>query len=96
MEHNIGPYRYNPCLESVPVTPIMDTQLDELTINSLLIPLGKRLLRLLKDKVLARKKEDWYEIFLASFVTLHNSEQVFGHALEFERRFGLGVSFRST
>jgi hypothetical protein len=56
----------------------MDTQLDETAIKHVLIPLISKVPRLLKDKVLVKKKKDWYEIFLASFIILHNSEVVLG------------------
>ena len=92
MEQNIGPCRRNPFLEAVPVTPIMDTQLDELAIKEVLLPLKARLLRLLDEKVLAKKKECWYEIYLASFVILHNAEQVLDQVADFARRYGVRVS----
>jgi hypothetical protein len=94
MEGNIGPCRGNPRVNAIPVTPVMDTQLDELTIRDVLIPLKVNLLRLLKAKVLAKKKEYWYEIYLASFVILHNAERVLDHIMDFSRRFGVMVSFQ--
>jgi len=92
MKHNIGPCRRNPFLDSIPATPIMDTQLDELAIKEVLIPLKNNLLRLLKTKILAKKKEYWYEIYLTSFIILHNSERVLDHVVDFSRRFGVNVS----
>lgn len=89
---DIGPCRRNPLADSVPVTPIMDTQVDELAINVLLVPLKTRLLQLLKCRILAKKREYWYEIYLASFVVLHNVERVADHIADYARRFGLTVS----
>jgi hypothetical protein len=92
MKANIGPCRMNPYLEAVPVTPVMDTQLDEVAIKCVLVPLKSRLLRLLKAKVLEKKKENWYEIFLASFIILHNSEVILGQVMDYSRRYGISVS----
>ena len=92
MERNIGPCRHNHHIDAIPVTPIMDTQLDEIAIRDVLIPLKTRLLRILKAKVLAKKKEYWYEICLATFIILHNSERVLDHVVDFARRFGVSVS----
>ena len=92
MTENIGPCRRNPHLPAVPVTPIMDTQLDELCIDGILNPLRIKFLRLLKEAVMKRKKENWYEIHLASFLVLHDLEQVLNHAQDFAIRFGITVS----
>lgn len=88
----MGPCRRNPFMDAIPVTPVMDTQLDELAIRGVLVPLKANLMRLLKEKVLAKKKEYWYEIYLASFIILHNSERVLEHMVDFSRRFGVSVS----
>ncbi|RYO97406.1 hypothetical protein DL765_011250 [Monosporascus sp. GIB2] len=95
MKQSIGPCRLNPYIEAVPVTPIMDTQLDEIAIKHVLIPLKSKLLRLLKEKVLEKKKENWYEIFIASFIILHNSEVILGHVMDYSRRFGISFAPRS-
>ncbi|KAJ5611890.1 hypothetical protein N7528_008995 [Penicillium herquei] len=95
MKHNIGPCRWNPLVEAIPVTPVMDTQLDELAIGHVLIPLKNNLLRLLKAKIYAKKRENWYEIYLACFIVLHNSERVLSHIMDFSRRFGVNPSPRS-
>lgn len=92
MKHSIGPCRYNPFIEAIPVTPIMDTQLDEIALKHVLIPLKSKVLHLLKDKVLEKKKENWYEIFLASFIVLHSSEVVLGQVMDYSRRYGITVS----
>src|SRR4051812_2071355 len=83
MTERIGPCRYNPYIKAVPVTPIMDTQLDELAIKHVLIPLKLKLLGLLNEKILEKKRENWYEIFLATIIILHNSEIVLGQVMDF-------------
>ncbi|KAK5632162.1 hypothetical protein RRF57_007876 [Xylaria bambusicola] len=94
MEQSIGPCRYNPRIKAIPVTPIMDTQLDEIAIKHVLIPLKSKVLSLLKEKVLEKNKKNWYEIFLATFIILHNSEVVLGQVMDYSRRYGLGFTNR--
>jgi hypothetical protein len=92
MEDNFGPCRRNPFIEAASVTPFMNAQLDEMTIRDVLVPINNKLLRLLKERMLARKREHWYEIYLVSFIILHNSEWVLSHVMDFARRFGVNVS----
>jgi hypothetical protein len=93
MTGKIGPCRFNPYQHAIPVTPVMDTQLDELIIGGILIPLKNKLLGLMKERALSKKREDWYELYLASFITLHNAEQVLDHMADYAKRFGMTVSF---
>ncbi|KAI0384781.1 hypothetical protein F5Y04DRAFT_221149 [Hypomontagnella monticulosa] len=95
MKEAIGPCRYNPHIKAVPVTPIMDTQLDEISIKHVLIPLKSKLLHLLKKKVLEKDKQNWYEIFLTSFIFLHSLEVVLGQVMDYSRRYGISFSPRS-
>lgn len=97
MTENIGPYRFNPYIEAgVPVTPFMDTQLDEIAIKDILLPLKNRLLRRFKKKVLEKKKENWYELFLATFIMLHDLEVVLEEVKVWSDGFGLSVSKHMT
>lgn len=48
----------NPWNGTIPVTPVMDTQLDEIVIRALLMPLQKRILTELKDKINPRRRGD--------------------------------------
>lgn len=93
MTHPIGPCNANPFMPAIPATPVMDSQLDELAIGSVLLPLGSDLLRLFKAKVLARKKEDQYEIFLAAFLILSNAERVLHDMVDFTEACGLQVRY---
>jgi hypothetical protein len=52
----------------IPVTPIMDTQLDDLVIRDLLAPLTAQFLKRLKAKIDERKSENWMEIHFAMFI----------------------------
>ena len=95
MKENLSFCRRNWFLDAVPVTPIMDTQLDELAINHVLVPIKNKLFRLLQRKILAKKKEHRYEIYLACSIVLHNLERVNDHILDFSSRFGVEVGFES-
>lgn len=56
----------------IPVTPIMDTQLDDLVIRDLLTPLTERLLKRLNEKIFEQKRENWMEIYFAMFIIMSN------------------------
>jgi hypothetical protein len=92
MTGKIGPCRFNQHQPAIPVTPVMDTQLDEIIIGGILLPLKNKLLNLMKERALSKRKEDWYELYLASFLTLHNAELVLDHMADYAKRFGMTVS----
>lgn len=55
-----------------PVTPIMDSQLDDMVIRDLIRPSCARFLKRLREKIDQRKRENWLEIYLAMFVMMSN------------------------
>ncbi|KAK4660338.1 hypothetical protein QC762_118060 [Podospora pseudocomata] len=57
----------------IPVTPIMDTQLDNLVIADLLAPMREELLKRLKAKIDEKKRSNWLEIYLTLFVMMSNT-----------------------
>ncbi|KAF2746992.1 hypothetical protein M011DRAFT_403650 [Sporormia fimetaria CBS 119925] len=81
----------NPWCGIVPVTPIMDTQLDELAIRTLLLPLSERVLKGLKAKIEENRKADWYEIYLTVFILLSDIEYILSDVVEYAARHGLQV-----
>lgn len=96
MQDNFGPCLRNSSMDAVPATPLMDTQLDELAIGTVLIPMGKKVLGLLKERTLARKREHWYEIYLATFIILSSFEQILADVVDFSERVGMVVSIASS
>ena len=78
-------------VDTVPVTPLMDQQLDQIVIQWLLKPMRKSILTNLK-RLIEKAKENWFEIYLTIFVLLHNSEVQLAHARQFAQRYGMSVS----
>lgn len=83
----------SPYYGKTPVTPIMDFQIDNITIHQLLIPLRKKLLQELQKKVLNNKPEDFLEIYLTIFILLHNMELTIAHDRWFAMRYSLQNRF---
>ncbi|KAI9805762.1 MAG: hypothetical protein M1833_005255 [Piccolia ochrophora] len=83
----------SPYFGVVPVTPIMDFQIDNIVIHGQLNELLKRVRRGLIEKSLAGKKEDWFDIQLTMFVLLNHADMVMGHDVEFAKRNNLPERF---
>src|SRR6266511_3934799 len=83
----------NPWLGTVPVTPIMDQQLDQIVIRHFLVPLKNKLLVQLEKAVIddTSVKRRWFEIFLVKFILLHNIEVQLAHSRQFAKRYGMTV-----
>ncbi|SLM34575.1 hypothetical protein LPUS_03411 [Lasallia pustulata] len=79
----------SPWADTVPVTPLMDQQLDQIVIQWLLKPLRKPILTNLKRFIKEKAKENWFEIHLTIFILLHNSEVHLAHARQFAQRYGM-------
>jgi hypothetical protein len=77
----------SPYHQRVPQSPIMDFQLDNLVIHSVLQPLLKEILTTLRTKSLAGRLEDWFERQLTYFILLNTIELTMAHDVEFARRY---------
>ena len=84
----------NPWFEKIPVTPIMDLQLDQIVIQSFLKPLRDPLLQELQVKIYEARKENWFEIFLTISILLTNAERLLQHSRNNAKRYGVQVSLR--
>lgn len=84
----------NPWKGSIPITPIMDTQLDQLIIKGHLIPLQDKLLNKLSQKINIHAPDMWFETYLTTFVLLVHEEELAAHSNRFARRYGIPVSIR--
>jgi len=67
----------------------MDGQLDQIVINSYLNPLRESLLSSLQETTYRGRKEDWFSIFLVTFVYLTHVECLLQHSRRNARRYGL-------
>jgi hypothetical protein len=77
----------------VPITPVMDTQLDQIVIRDVLTPLRQRLLSELQAKMETGQKEDWFEVFLVVFILSTNTEWLLRHSRNNAKRYGAKVRF---
>lgn len=81
----------SPYHRKVPVTPVMDFQIDLITIHKILLPLRKEVLQDLQKKVLENKRKDFVEIFLTMYILLHNIELTIAHDRWFAQRWNCKV-----
>lgn len=73
----------------IPVTPVMDGQLDQIVTKAYLLPLRETLLANLQQTIYAGKKEDWFSVFLATFIYLTHIECLLQHSRRNAKRYGL-------
>ena len=76
---------------TVPISPILDYQLDTLGIKYMQT-LGVNILKCLKTILTERRQSEWYEVFLTFFVLLHNLEYVYGRQAKYIERHESTVS----
>lgn len=79
----------------VPITPVMDTQLDQIVIQEFLNPLRTELLRHLQKKMYSKEKGNWFEIFLVTFILCLNTEWLLRHSRMNAKRYGARQRYNS-
>jgi len=79
----------SPYHKTIPQTPIMDFQFDNLVIYSILQPLLKEVLNTLRTKTLANRMEDWFELQLTHYILLNTIELTMAHDVDFARRYNM-------
>jgi hypothetical protein len=84
----------NPWKGIIPVTPIMDQQLDQIVIRHVLTPLRDYVLKELSTRLGSREtaKKYFFEIYLTIFVLLNNAETQLSCEHQFAKRYGMSVS----
>ncbi|KAH7202346.1 hypothetical protein DER44DRAFT_900869 [Fusarium oxysporum] len=96
-QHTLGqiPVQDLECPRSgtIPIPPIMDTQMDHLVIKNIMTPLRQRILAGLQAKIMETKRENWYEIYLTTFVLLSNMERQFAQVLYIIDWYGMESRF---
>lgn len=79
-----------PYHDRIPVPPMVDLQIDLIVINEILQPEVKKILKMLKEKLESSDPwADWFEIYLAYFILLHNVELTMAHDAWFVKRNNL-------
>ena len=81
-----------PYHDRIPVPPIVDLQIDLIVINEILQPELKKILKMMKTMLESSDPlKNWFEIYLAYFILLHNVELAMAHDAWFVRRNNLKV-----
>ncbi|KAF2761733.1 hypothetical protein EJ05DRAFT_183377 [Pseudovirgaria hyperparasitica] len=82
----------DPWIGHVPVTPIMDQQLDQVVIQKILRPRRGILLRELKLRMYSDdlRKKNMFDIYLTLLILLNNAEMHLAGEREFALRYGFG------
>ena len=62
----------SPFSQRIPVAPMMDFQIDNIVIYDYLVGTLHDIRKAMKEKIMPRKKEDWFDLYLATFIILHH------------------------
>lgn len=73
----------SPFSQRIPVTPIMDFQIDNIVIYDYLVVTLNRIRKAMKEKIMPRKEEDWFDLHLATFILLHHVDLTMKHDVDF-------------
>jgi len=76
---------------TIPITPIMETQLDQIMIQDILNPLRMDILQELSRKIEANEAKFWLEIYLTIFTLLSSIEVSSAHNNYLAKRCGRPV-----
>jgi hypothetical protein len=79
----LDPLPASPYSQRIPVTPIMDFQIDNIVIYDYLMDMLDRIRKAMKERIMPRKKEDWFDIHLATFILLHHVDLTMRHDIDF-------------
>lgn len=92
LDQSTDPNPASPYHTKIPIPPIVDLQIDLIVINEILQPKLKRILNMLKAMLESSDPwNNWFEIYLAYFILLHNVELTMAHDAWFVRRNNLKV-----
>ena len=82
----------NPRNGKIPIPPMMDTQLDQIVIAQVLDPLKKEILESFEQMITLNRREDWFELYLSSFLILNHIEMLAKHSAFHARIHAMPVS----
>ena len=77
----------------IPITPMMDVQLDQIVIQEVLNPLRLKLLTRLDQTIRNHPPEAWFDCYLSIYMLLNHVERAAAHGNYFAKLHGLRVCF---
>jgi len=77
------PLPASPFSKRIPVTPIMDFQIDNIVIYDYLRHMLDDIRKAMKARIMPIKKEDWFDIHLATFILLNHVDLTMKHDVEY-------------
>ena len=69
----------------------MDTQMDDIALRDVIIPLARNILKELDQKIRNHRRENWFEIYLTTFIIMNNFEFIFFDVIDYTTRHGMKV-----
>ncbi len=83
----------SPCYQRIPVTPIMDFQIDNIVIYDHLKTILGGIRTEIRKRIMPIEKEDWFDIHLATFILLHHVDLTMKHDIDFAIQHNLSKRF---
>ena len=79
----------SPYYNRIPVTPIMDFQIDNIVIHEHLKKLLQDIRKAMRQKIMPIKKDDWFDVHLTTFILLHHVDLTVQHDMEFAKQHNI-------
>ncbi|EUC40780.1 hypothetical protein COCMIDRAFT_40949 [Bipolaris oryzae ATCC 44560] len=79
----------SPWHKFIPITPIMDVQLDQIVIKDILDPLRQKLILSLEDLIKQHVPKNWFDCYLTMYILLNHIEWSCTHGNKFSKRYGM-------
>jgi hypothetical protein len=79
----LDPLPESPFSQRIPITPIMDFQIDNIIIYDYLVAILYYIRKAIKEKIMSKKREDWFDLYLIIFVLLHHVDLTMKHDIDF-------------
>jgi hypothetical protein len=79
----------------IPIPPVLGAQMQFILNHKLLAPLRSKILVRLQKLILDQKPDNWFCIYLCTFILLHNCSLLTAHDVGYARKHGLKVCYQS-
>ncbi|KAH7361068.1 hypothetical protein BKA65DRAFT_547760 [Rhexocercosporidium sp. MPI-PUGE-AT-0058] len=83
----------SPMYGKTPIPPVMGAQIELVLIQGILNPLRAMILEQLQKLILAHKPQNWFCIYLCTFILLHNASLITKQDITYARKHGLMTKF---